>query len=84
MNIGFFSEAGYEGKVSRNHPNMRTDVAWVCALDATHHPIPKIQTLPDNYTEGVSNTQRYKMLGNGMTCAVIEHILSPLKGILND
>ena len=48
MNIGFFSEAGYEGKVPRNHPNMRTDVAWVCALDATHHPLPKIETLPDN------------------------------------
>ena len=48
MNIGFFSEAGYEGKVPRNHPNMRTDVAWVCALDATHHPIPKLQNLPDN------------------------------------
>jgi len=39
----------------------------------------RLQTLPDNYTEGVSNTQRYKMLGNGMTCAVIEHIL---KGLL--
>ena len=54
MNIGFFSEAGYEGKVPRNHSNMRTDVAWVCALDATHHPLPKIQTLPDNlYDVGV-------------------------------
>ena len=54
MKIGFFSEAGYEGKVPRNHPNMRTDVAWVCALDATHHPLPKIETLPDNlYDVGV-------------------------------
>ena len=54
MNVGFFSEAGYEGKVSRNHPNMRTDVAWVCALNATHHPLPKIQTLSDNlYDIGV-------------------------------
>ena len=54
MNIGFFSEAGYEGTVPRNHPNMRTDVAWVCALDATHHPLPKIETLPDNlYDIGV-------------------------------
>ncbi|MAG28289.1 hypothetical protein CMI47_22420 [Candidatus Pacearchaeota archaeon] len=54
MKIGFFSEAGYEGKVPRNHPNMRTDVAWVCALNATHHPLPKIQTLPDNlYDVGV-------------------------------
>jgi site-specific DNA-cytosine methylase len=38
----------------------------------------RLQTLPDNYTKGVSNTQRYKMLGNGWTVAVIKHIL---KGI---
>ncbi len=54
MKIGFFSEGGYEGKVPRNHPNMRTDVAWVCALDATHHPIPTIGSLPDSlYDVGV-------------------------------
>ena len=35
----------------------------------------RLQTLPDNYTEGVSNTQRYKMIGNGFTIKVIEHIL---------
>lgn len=35
----------------------------------------RLQTLPDGYTEGVSNTQRYKMLGNGWTVAVIEHLL---------
>ena len=54
MNIGFFSEAGYEGKVSRDNPNMRTDVAWVCALGATHHPIYKLHELSDNlYDIGV-------------------------------
>ena len=37
-----------------------------------------IQTLPDNYTSGVSNTQRYKGIGNGWTVAVIKHIF---KGI---
>jgi len=36
----------------------------------------RLQTIPDNYTEGVSNTQRYKMLGNGWTVDVIAHILS--------
>jgi len=36
----------------------------------------RLQGLPDNYTEGVSNTQRYKMLGNGFTIPVISHILS--------
>ena len=39
----------------------------------------RLQTVPDNYTEGVSNTQRYKMLGNGMTVDVIAHILKGIK-----
>lgn len=34
----------------------------------------RLQTLPDNYTEWVSNSQRYKMLGNGWTVDVIAHI----------
>lgn len=34
----------------------------------------RLQTLPDNYTEGVSNTQRYKCIGNGWTVEVIAHI----------
>jgi len=38
----------------------------------------RLQTLPDNFTEGVSNTQRYRMLGNGWTCDVIAHILKGL------
>ena len=38
----------------------------------------RLQTLPDNYTEWVSNTQRYKMLGNGWTVDVITHIFSEI------
>ena len=34
----------------------------------------RLQTVPVGYTEGVSNTQRYKMLGNGWTVDVISHI----------
>jgi DNA-cytosine methyltransferase len=36
----------------------------------------RLQTVPDGYTDTVSNTQRYKMLGNGWTVDVIVHILS--------
>ena len=36
----------------------------------------RLQTLPDNYTAGISNTQRYKCIGNGWTVDVISHILS--------
>lgn len=40
----------------------------------------RLQTLPDNYTFGISNTQRYKCIGNGWTVDVIAHILKNLKG----
>ena len=36
----------------------------------------RLQTVPDGYTEGVSKTQRYKMLGNGWTVDVICHLFS--------
>lgn len=39
----------------------------------------RLQSLPDNYTDGISNSQRYKALGNGFNCAVIEHIIKNLK-----
>ena len=35
----------------------------------------RLQTVPEGYTEGVSNTQRYKMLGNGWTVDVVSHIM---------
>jgi len=38
----------------------------------------RLQTVPDNYTAHVSNSQRYKMLGNGWTVDVIAHIFKEL------
>lgn len=40
----------------------------------------RLQTLPDNYTQGISSTARYKSIGNGWTVDVIAHIL---KNIIN-
>lgn len=39
----------------------------------------RLQGLPDNYTAGVCNGQRYKAIGNGWTVDVIAHILTGLK-----
>lgn len=39
----------------------------------------RLQTIPDNWTDCVSKTQRYKMIGNGWTIDVIAHILSFIK-----
>jgi len=39
----------------------------------------RLQTVPDNYSDIASNSQRYKMLGNGWTVDVIAHIFKNLK-----
>ena len=45
----------------------------------------RLQTLPDGYTSGVSDTQRYRAIGNGWTAEVIIHILNhALKDIPRD
>lgn len=36
----------------------------------------RLQSLPDNYTDGINNTQRYKCLGNAFNVEVVRHILS--------
>jgi len=36
MKVAFFTEGQYQGKVTRNNPDMRTDLAWICSLEADH------------------------------------------------
>lgn len=40
MRVAFLTEMGFEGKVPANHPNMRTEFAWMHALDADHRHLP--------------------------------------------
>ena len=51
MKIAFFTEMGFIGKISRTHENMRTEFAWMVALDADHFPIGHIPT--DKYDLGI-------------------------------
>lgn len=44
----------------------------------------RLQTVPDSYIFPVSDTQAYKMLGNGWTVDVIAHILSYCHGITTE
>ena len=39
MKIAVFTEGQYQGKVSRDNQNMRTELAWMCALNADHYNI---------------------------------------------
>ena len=47
---------------------------WYRVRRLTPIECERLQTLTDNYTAGVSNSQRYKMLWNGRTVDVIAHI----------
>ena len=53
MSIAFFTEGGYTGKIPRNNPNMRTDQAWMCALDATHYCVFQLEQVTQKYDIGV-------------------------------
>lgn len=70
-NLDAWYHKGCDGKRSMFSMN------GVCRM-ATPIECERLQTLPDNYTEGVSNTQRYKCLGNGWTVDVIAHILKSM------
>jgi site-specific DNA-cytosine methylase len=73
------------GKASCLTANMaKGQKATYCVNDAKeiHKFTPieceRLQTVPDNYTAGVANSHRFKMLGNGWTVSVIKHLFKNL------
>lgn len=61
---------------SNQHPKTTTN-ARIRRL--TPVECERLQTVEDNYTAVVSDSQRYKMLGNGWTVDVIKHIFKQIK-----
>jgi len=57
-----------------NHSDMDIIVTPTNIRRLTPRECERLQTVPDDYTSAASNTQRYKMLGNGWTVDVIAHI----------
>jgi len=51
MNIAFFTEMPFTGKVNRTHKNMRTEFAWMTSLDATHHNLNDVPS--ESYDLGI-------------------------------
>ena len=37
MSIAFFTEMNFQGRIPRTHSNMRTEFAWMCAMNADHY-----------------------------------------------
>ena len=59
-----------EGQIVHTNGKLRRLTPLECEI---------LQTVPIDYTKGVSDTQRYKMLGNGWTVDVIAHIFKNIK-----
>ena len=55
-------------------PKDKTNVRRLTPLECE-----RLQTLPNNYTKGISDTRRYMSIGNGWTVDVIAHIFKQLK-----
>jgi site-specific DNA-cytosine methylase len=60
----------------REPKTLTSDTTW---RKLTPLECERLQTVPEGYTNHVSNTQRYKMLGNGWTVDVISHIFNGMK-----
>jgi DNA-cytosine methyltransferase len=59
-----------EGQIVESNGRLRRLTPRECEI---------LQTLPNNYTEGISDTQRYKSIGNGWTVDVIAHIFKNIE-----
>ena len=58
MKVAFFTEMTFNGKIPRNHPNMRTEFAWMVALNADHY---NLQQTPDQLYDlaVIINSKKY-------------------------
>lgn len=61
MKVAFFTEMSFNGKIPRQHTNMRTEFAWMVALDADHYHLT--QTPDRDYDLGiVINSKKHSEL----------------------
>ena len=68
--------SGGRGSYDRHEWDSVDDLHW---RKLTPLECERLQTVPDNYTNHVSNSQRFRMLGNGWTVDVIAHILNNME-----
>ena len=60
------------------HPDAYSEAMRLRWRKLTPLEAERLQTVPEGFTAHVSNTQRYRMLGNGFTTQVIAHLLNAI------
>ena len=70
MKIAVFTEMQFRGKIDREHKNMRTEFAWMVALDATHHHLSdSLNPHMEKFDLGIAITPK-----NNPSSVNIEHL----------
>lgn len=91
--IGTIGVAGHDILKRIYNRNSKSATVTTCAGGNTQHKIihnarvrkltpveyERLQGLPTNYTQGISDSQRYKCCGNAFNVDVVAHILSFIK-----
>ena len=82
MRIAFFTEMGFTGKIPRTHENMRTEFAWMVALDADHIPIDSAHQVSydKKYYEGLTGHKDVRV----MESLMIEDAIGEIKEVKRD
>lgn len=75
----YFKEDSQTHALSCSHARNTKVITWKRIRKLTPIECERLQTLPDNYTEWVSNTQRYKAIWNWWTVDMIAFIFSHIK-----
>lgn len=84
VNLAFPGSTSRRGRVIKGKSSTLDCVCNLCVYHNgmirryTTTELERLQTLPDGYTEGVSETARRKAIGNGWTAEVITHIFKGL------
>ena len=85
-NISYALDANYykgTNTLSKSRRQLHMDQSRIRRLTPTE--CERLQGFPDGWTKGLSDTQRYKTLGNAVTTTVVKEIFNKLQpSVLND
>lgn len=86
IDISYPRSATRRGRVGKKAKNLMTTPDQICVFTKgevrplTAVECERLQSLPDGYTEGVSETQRKAACGNAFNVEVVAHILRHIPG----
>ena len=77
MKIALFTEMNFRGKINRTHTNMRTEFAWMVALDADHYNLN--DNVSQKYDLGIGTVSNQTVKSGFINFLEVSYRYSPTK-----